>query len=121
MSKQRIFLWLIISSIIGILGNVIASGLERKYDLVNDYTRWVFVLIAFAISFLLLVWLEHKRSNKKEGTSINRLTTRFGAKTGKITMKSSGTPEKADTNVIDLGPRSQTEDIKLIHEGEEPD
>ena len=121
MSKSHIFLWLIVSSIFALVTNVIASGLEQKYQLVNNQTRWIIVLGVFAVSFILLIWLEYQRNQVKGNSSINKLLTRFGTKTGSVTVKSKGAPPEANTNIVELGPMTQTRDIEIDYDNNETD
>jgi predicted PurR-regulated permease PerM len=122
MNKVRLLLSLVLSVLFAVLTDLVASGLEQKYELINNQARWIFVIVTFVVSFLVLVGLEYRNAQKSQGRpSVNKLIAGLGAKTGKITMTAKGTPPDTDVNTADLGPKTETTDIEMNFEESDAD
>ena len=123
MNKLNLLLLSIVSAIFALLSNIVASGLEQRCQLVSNELRWILVVGTFVVSFALLIWLEYRRgqADGNSRASINRLITAFGTKTGKISMVTKGAPPDVDANVAKLGPKTETDDIKMKYEDDKTD
>lgn len=121
MRNIRVFLWFIASSIFALLSNIVAAGLEHKYQLINNQGRWLLVLVVFVVIFLSLLWLEYRKEiEKTKNAGINKLKTGFFAKTGKITIRTNGQlPRETDANIVDIGSGAQTKDIDITYNNQD--
>lgn len=78
---------------------------------------WSLVVAVAVLSFAILVWWELRREQPTKQTSLNTVSTGFGAKTGDIALTSKGeVPIRADVNKIELGPLTQTKKIGASYE-----
>lgn len=118
MKRSSPVLWLIISAAFGVLSNLIASGLEQRYQLISNQTRWLIVVGTFLTSFVILAWFEYRREQGDGRGTINKLITGFGTKTGEIRMTVRGVLSDADVNTVELGSKTETQRIEMEYEGD---